>query len=136
MASQFTCTSTNNNGTAVVRPTGDVDLATVDELWLHVAYHLNPSALVVLDCSGITFFGTAGLHLIERADSAARELGGLFVLACVGECVSLLLRLADLTGTFATVPTVADAIDPLQRAKDVHGASYWTPGPDRGLATG
>lgn len=127
MTSQFTCTSTNDNGTAVVRPIGEVDLDTVDELWLHLAYHLNPSALVVLDCSGMTFCDTAGLHLIERADSAARGLGGLFVLAGVRERLAMLLSLLGLTAQFATVPTVADAVDPLHRAPHARGAGTSEP---------
>jgi anti-sigma B factor antagonist len=121
VTSRLTCTSTNDAGTAVVRPVGDVDLATVNDLWLHLAYHLDPSALVVLDCSGITFFGAAGLHVLERADQTAHDVGAVFVLACVDDVLTKLLELVGLAGRLVMVPTVADALDPVHHT--IRGAA-------------
>lgn len=56
---------------------------------------------------------------MERADETAHKVGALFVLACVDELLSKLLKLVGLDDRFAVAPTDADSVEPLCHA--IHG---------------
>lgn len=56
---------------------------------------------------------------MERADETAHKVGALFVLPCIDELLSKLLKLVGLDDRFAITPAVADAADPLRHA--IHG---------------
>src|SRR4051812_2729496 len=54
----------------VVAPTGEIDLATVDELRAAVELARATAGLVILDLRGVTFIDSAGIRLVVEA---ARE---------------------------------------------------------------
>jgi anti-sigma B factor antagonist len=59
-----------------VRPTGEIDLATVDSIRRKIGECVAAGCeRVVLDLRGVTFMDSTGLHLVLDAQAAAREEG-------------------------------------------------------------
>ena len=69
-------TSREQGSTHVLSVTGQVDIATVDELsgGIRDALAADPETLVV-DLSEVAFFGSGGLRALLEADGRARALG-------------------------------------------------------------
>ncbi|MFD5828627.1 STAS domain-containing protein [Lentzea sp. NPDC060358] len=59
-----------------VRVSGEIDTSTVDLLVRAIEPHLDISdARIVVDLSGVTFLGTAGLRALARAEQHAHRVG-------------------------------------------------------------
>lgn len=104
----FHCTVRKSDGSVVVSAGGDVDLVTHDRLVETVRPQLG-GADVVLDCAGITFLDSYGLHalLLLREEAIVRNSG--FVLSAVSDPVKRVLDLTGTTGCFTVRTGLAGA---------------------------
>jgi len=103
--SRLQCSTSKYGDLTVVVATGDVDLATAGELWAELCPHLLPTAVVALECAGITFMDSMGLQVLMRTRQHAAEQQGSFALIGTDEHVD---RALGLTGLTAVVPRFAD----------------------------
>jgi anti-sigma B factor antagonist len=87
---------------AIVRVSGEIDIATTPEVDEAVARLTTPD--IVLDLSEVTFMGSSGLASLLRASRRATELGGSLVLRQPSRAVRDLLEMTHLTDRF----TIAD----------------------------
>jgi anti-sigma B factor antagonist len=83
---------------AVVRVTGEIDIATTPELDDAVDALTTPA--IVLDLTGVTFMGSSGLASLLRAAKRAAELGGSLELQTPSRSVRDLLAMTHLTDRF------------------------------------
>lgn len=96
----------------VLSVTGEIDLCTVDRLRDHLDKQLAAGHRgVVLDLSGVSFFGACGLRLLNRTADRAWSAGVVMRLVTDSRQV---LRVLDLTGCEGLVPladSVAEAVE-------------------------
>jgi anti-sigma B factor antagonist len=85
---------------AIVRPHGELDLATQQELRDALAAHAGPGTLT-LDLSALRFLDTSGLRLILETAEAARRDGASFAVLPGPEAVQ---RLFEIAGVVELVP--------------------------------
>ncbi|WP_054813554.1 STAS domain-containing protein [Nocardia arizonensis] len=90
---------------------GEVDLYTADVLRraLSVAVHAG-APTVVLDLSGVLFFGVAGLHVLIEARERVGRTGRRLWLVAGPLCVDRVLEVADDAAVFERVPDLAAAV--------------------------
>ena len=84
-------------GATVVRPQGELDMATVPALREALAGRHGP---VILDTSGIEFIDGCGLHLLVEADARARQ-DGMDLMLLPGPVVERLLGLTGVRDRFS-----------------------------------
>ncbi|USX53799.1 STAS domain-containing protein [Lentzea sp. HUAS12] len=83
-----------------VRVSGEVDASTVDLLVSAIEPHLDMSnARIVVDLSGVTFLGTAGLRVLARAERHANRLGSELCLVSPSVAVQRSLAMLHLLRT-------------------------------------
>jgi anti-sigma B factor antagonist len=71
---RFACEVEGDGATARVRPSGELDLATVDELSARLAEAARSARRVLLDLGGLTFIDSSGVRLLMRwARDAERD---------------------------------------------------------------
>ncbi|MGH2765934.1 MAG: STAS domain-containing protein [Actinomycetota bacterium] len=85
------------------RLTGEVDATNADRLGSYITEHGRPDEDFIVDCSGLTFMDSSGLHAILRA--AGRMAGGALVFR---RCGSSLRRLFDVAGVEEMAPVVIE----------------------------
>jgi anti-sigma B factor antagonist len=105
-------TSVRDDDLAVIRLTGEFDLATSDRLrdaLLGQLDHGHPRNLV-LDMSEVTFLDSTGLGVFMAAQQLAKRNEVQFVLAGSSERVRRLLEITQLDGVLAMQPTVEEAL--------------------------
>jgi anti-sigma B factor antagonist len=101
----FSCDVGRDDGSAWVRPIGDLDLDTVHRVETALAeLRENGCGELVLDLRGLTFMDSTGLRLVIRWHTAARDDGFRFAVVPGPEVVQRVFRL---TGMDAYL-TVAD----------------------------
>jgi anti-anti-sigma factor len=94
----------------VLTVTGEVDLATAPDLEEALLRELTSApARLILDLSGVTFFGSLGLAALIRAGSTADEHGVHLVLV-PGRLVRRTMELTQTDRMFSTYVTVAAAV--------------------------
>jgi anti-sigma B factor antagonist len=97
---------------ARVRPLGEIDLATVDDVRRKIDESVAAGCeRVVLDLGGVTFIDSNGLHLALDADADARE-GGWQLLIIDG--AGPVQRLFEVTGLRDRLPFVDPSPTPTQ----------------------
>ncbi len=96
-------------GTAVVRVSGDVDLAGAPLLRHCLDDAPDDVRGVVLDLSGVVFFGAAGLSALAHVSATAARRGVRRALVCP----SVVLRPMRMTGLDAGMPVCADLAEAL-----------------------
>lgn len=102
-------------GVAVVRPAGDIDSATVDQLRDVVDAQLAGGAQhLVLDLARVDFLGSAGLALLVQQREAAIERDGALRIAAAPRAASRPLQLTGLAELFDTYPDVEAAVADLR----------------------
>ena len=85
-----------SEGSAVVHPSGELDLASAPTLWLALTLLLRGEhRSVVMDLSGLTFSDCAGLRPIRRALREGARIGTAVELR---DAVPAVRRVLDLTG--------------------------------------
>ncbi|GAB4583030.1 STAS domain-containing protein [Nocardia sp. IFM 10818] len=78
---------------------GEVDIRSVDALRTALAGTLREGATVIVDLSGVTFFGTPGLRaLMDARDWADQHDCALWIVG--SPCVKRLLEVMDLADDF------------------------------------
>jgi anti-sigma B factor antagonist len=98
----FEVTVQRDDGVATITVGGELDLATVPQLYAAVAEH-HDAGLLVLDLTAVTFIDSTGVRVLIQADrSCARSGSRLAVLAGDGP-VRRLLELCKLGGRLALV---------------------------------
>ncbi|MFB7908356.1 STAS domain-containing protein [Kitasatospora sp. NPDC056076] len=88
----------------VVRPRGEIDLASAPRLHRELTCALDTHQNVLLDLSQVTFMDCSGLGALVQARNQADRTGGRLALRGVGHPVARLLRLTGLTGRLGPVP--------------------------------
>jgi stage II sporulation protein AA (anti-sigma F factor antagonist) len=101
----FQCSTSGTDGLIVVTVAGDVDFAVAEVLWEELGGHLIPSAIVLMECSGISFMDSMGLRTLIRAHDRAAEQKAGFALVGVGRPVC---RVLELTGLSGLIPQFTD----------------------------
>jgi anti-anti-sigma factor len=99
----FSCDIHNTDTETLVTASGEVDLATRDQLWDVLRSRVTPGARIVLDCSGITFIDCSGLRVLVWAQQRAEASGGQLVLDAPSAPLLRILELAGVTDTFNAV---------------------------------
>jgi anti-anti-sigma factor len=104
---------------------GDVDATNCHALGRFVERHTGVSKQLIVDLSGVDFFGSQGfaaLHYIG-VQCARRDVDWLIV---GGPAVQRIVRICDPDGELPVVGDIADALERLdQIAKCLHGTA-WT----------
>jgi anti-anti-sigma factor len=79
------------------RPDGEIDIATAQSFAaeLRDAIDRADEALVVVDCSRVTFMDTAAYHVLARATQHAVQRGHTLVIRRMSPSCERLLRLCD-----------------------------------------
>jgi anti-sigma B factor antagonist len=104
---------------AVVHVSGELDMATVDELHaaLDDALGLSPAG-VILDLSGVAFFDSSGLHALDEIRQAAAARETPLALVCPQERLMRLFEITELKDLFTFYPTVAAAGEAMSDARE------------------
>lgn len=98
---QLSCTVDDDGVATIVRPRGELDLATVDEFRATVDAALAEGVHVVIDLAHLTFIDSTGLQcLLAITRRARRAAVGLELLP--GR--TLVMRLFAMTDTLAVLP--------------------------------
>lgn len=99
----------------VVRPVGDIDTATVDQLREAISAQLAADVQhLVLDLAGVDFLGSAGLALLVAQREAAIERDGALRIASAPRAASRPLELTGLAELFDSYPDVESAVADLR----------------------
>jgi anti-sigma B factor antagonist len=93
----------------VVRPEGELDLATSPELERLVLGRLDAGGAVVLDLRGLEFMDSSGLRLVVMADMRARETGRRFTLVRGGDTVHRVFEITRMSERLDFVDAPEDA---------------------------
>jgi len=100
--------------TVLVSGFGDIDAASATQLSEDIERHLDGYRQLVLDLSGLAFFGTAGYSVLHRVHSRCLRTGMDWVLV-PGKEVERLLRVCDPDGILPTAPNIVSAVATLAR---------------------
>jgi anti-anti-sigma factor len=97
--------------TAIVTARGEVDAANADEFLSYAAGHSAPARMtrLVLDLTGVEFFGTAGFSALKTLNVRCAADGIEWVLVPSRE-VSRLLRICDPDSALPMEPTIEAAL--------------------------
>jgi anti-sigma B factor antagonist len=88
---------------------GEIDLVTVPGLEAAIAEHVAAAPCLVLDLSGVTFFGSLGLAALIRGMTMAEERGNRLLLV-VGVRVRRTMELTKTTELFILYNSVEEAL--------------------------
>lgn len=100
--------------TVLVAVTGDVDAASAPAVFGRVQSLLTGFHQLVLDLSGVAFFGTAGYSLLHRLDTLATHAARDWVVVG-GPEVQRLLRVCDPDRRFPVASNIVSAVATLAR---------------------
>ena len=92
----------DDDGRCVVRTSGDLDLAAVEEFIEVVRVSLGRCAAVELDLGEVTFIDSSGLGALVRLRKEAEAMGSSFYLREVSAATDRLLQLTGLGEYFET----------------------------------
>lgn len=100
--------------TVLLAVTGDIDAASAPTLFNRIQVLLTGYHQLVLDLSGVEFFGTAGYSLLHRLEAFASHAARDWV-AVSGTEVQRLLRVCDPEHTFPIASNIVSAVATLAR---------------------
>ena len=101
----FKCEIDRNDGVARVRPEGELDMSTVDELQRLLDESLASGAKrLVVDLRGLSFMDSTGITLLTRFSNAATRDGFELALVRGDERIARLFALTGLDEYFTFVP--------------------------------
>jgi len=98
---------------AIVSASGDIDATNASTLTDYALVNAEHCRGLILDLSGLKFFGTEGFSALHRVSVRCAHTGKGWVVVR-GAAVSRLLRLCDPHGSLPTVDTVEAALASLQ----------------------
>ena len=93
-------------GPNLLRLSGELDLASVSEVWARLD---GGDGDVELDCAGLTFIDAAGLRLFVAVEAACQARGAKLSIVSPSRCV---VRLLELTGFDAVLDVRAESSTP------------------------
>ncbi|MFI9010740.1 STAS domain-containing protein [Actinosynnema sp. NPDC053489] len=97
------------DGVAVVSVSGEVDMLTAPQLRAEALRHLDGRTLV-LDLSGVTFLGSAGLAVLVEASQQAKARDAEFRVVAVDRAVTRPLVATGLGDVFSVSASVEEAL--------------------------
>ena len=97
-------------GRHVVTVTGELDLATAEQLWTGLEPLITARALVVLDGTAMTFLDSSGLRVLLLAGKQASAAGAAFRLVAPQPAVRRVLDLSGAGGHLETRQDVSAAL--------------------------
>jgi anti-sigma B factor antagonist len=101
----FRCEISQGEDATHVRPDGDLDMGTADELDGHLRrVHESGAARIVVDLRGLSFMDSTGITLLTRWNNAAARDGFRFELVQGHERIARLFKLTGLHEYFSFVP--------------------------------
>jgi anti-anti-sigma factor len=98
------------SGAVVAHVSGDLDLYTSGLLHERLWPHLEHTAVVVIDLTGVSFLGSAGLAELVAAQDAATRNGVRIRLVAAGHTVLRPLEVTGLRSTFELFDSVEAAL--------------------------
>ena len=105
----FTVRSEREGGRYVVRPSGELDLGTADEVRAALAARPADCERLVLDLRDLTFFDTSGMRLVVETLEDADRLGLRFAIVRGSAEVQRLFALARIEDRLPFVDDPRDA---------------------------
>ena len=98
--------------TVVITAHGEVDMATSPLLQAHLHEWIHrPGPALIVDLTGVRFFGAAGVTALVRAAASARTAGVDFLVVAAGRAVLLPLRITGLRDALVLCPTLSQALE-------------------------
>lgn len=106
----------HDDGTPVIAVTGDVDMATDQAISAEIGnqFALRPRALII-DLTGVTFLGLAGVTLLVAAATMAQRCGVRLAVVTNRRAVLRVLELTDVNQLLDLRPSLPDALAPLRQ---------------------
>ena len=106
MAPTFACDVSIVDGHAVIRLSGELDLACIDQLQTIGEYAFADPSLrrMTVDCSGITFFGSTALGVLISWRNRSADGHCIFELEAVPSAMMRVLEITKLAPTFRIRP--------------------------------
>ncbi|GAA0233837.1 hypothetical protein GCM10010492_35840 [Saccharothrix mutabilis subsp. mutabilis] len=99
------------DGVAVVTATGEIDMLTAPDLRADVLGRIDETpGAVVLDMTGVSFLGSAGLAVLVEASQHAKRRGTAFRVVAVARAVTRPLAATGLGDVFSVYGSVAEAV--------------------------
>ena len=97
-AGSFSCQVTPEGDQVVVRPRGELDMATIGEVEQELRQQRRSGfRTLVLDLSGLTFMDSTGLHLVMRWTNESAQDGFAFEVEPGPPAVMRVFALAEMT---------------------------------------
>lgn len=97
-------------GVAVVTATGEIDMLTAPDLRAEVLGRIDEARTLVLDMTGVSFLGSAGLAVLVEASQHAKRRGTAFRVVAVERAVTRPLVATGLGDVFSVYGSVAEAV--------------------------
>ena len=105
----FSVSRRREHDAAVVAPTGEVDLSTVDAVRAELTAASHEARRVVLDLRAVTFMDSSGLRLLVELQRASDADGFAFAVVRGPRSLQRLLELSGLEGRVRMVDDLAEA---------------------------
>ncbi|QFZ22250.1 STAS domain-containing protein [Saccharothrix syringae] len=93
-------------GVTVVAASGEIDMLTAPQLRAEVLRHLDGGDTLVLDLSGVSFLGSAGLAVLVEASQHGKRRGTAFRVVAVERAVTRPLAATGLGEVFSVFESV------------------------------
>ncbi|MFD0207136.1 MULTISPECIES: STAS domain-containing protein [Saccharothrix] len=102
---------TAGDGVTVLAVSGEVDMLTAPQLRADALRHLDDGRTLVLDLSGVSFLGSAGLAVLVEASQQAKRRGAEFRVVAVERAVTRPLVATGLGEVFSVFESVDQALE-------------------------
>ncbi|XVS62701.1 STAS domain-containing protein [Actinosynnema sp. CA-299493] len=99
------------DGVTVVAVSGEVDMLTAPQLRADALRHLDAGSTLVLDLSGVSFLGSAGLAVLVEASQHAQRRDASFRVVAVERAVTRPLAATGLGEVFSVFQSVEQALE-------------------------
>jgi anti-sigma B factor antagonist len=94
MDEAFSTEVAQEDGAAIIRVRGEIDIATCERLRDAIEPHLGPNQTIVLDLSEVQFMDSSSLHVLEQARGTLTADGGSLILRNPSRAARMLLSAA------------------------------------------
>jgi anti-sigma B factor antagonist len=95
----------------VLRPTGEVDLATVSEFRERLIEAVKANPRIVVDMSGVQYIDSTGVKAFGEVHKVSQETGHNFVLVVPPGVVKKVLTIIHIDAIVPILPTLQDAVN-------------------------
>jgi len=108
----FACQVRHGRASAVVEVTGELDMATVEEVRAALDSMIRTKRSITLDLRGLEFIDSSGLHLIAEVDAMARRDGFNFTVVKGPERVQRIFRISGVEDHLVFIDAPEDLAPP------------------------